>query len=297
MGQTDITVTDAKATLRPTIGGPSTVLWDLLGIVEPRVTVDYGAARYENIIPVLNAELLTQLEQVSARMIMLYAKANRSYTLAYPTELVNDQTAPQLLGNVTQLLGATANSLQLTWETSEYAISTLEYGTATNSYSQKIVIDSYETNNRIEVPNLEADTTYYGRINMVDLSGNQANSPEFTFALSAGPAPDAKPLVLIYAVLDNNLGDNGTDLARLITNVEKGAHAGIDVRLMIDGPGNDDSYVYEIQPGDNPCIYLNGPTCDGRYKEGTNYWKFSENTAHPETLSSFVVDNPSDSIK
>lgn len=101
--------------------------------------------------------------------------------------------------------------------------------------------------------------------------------------------PEQRALALIYAVLDNNLGSEWT---RLVNNIEAGAHPGVDVRLLIDGPATGDAYVYQIQPDRNPyCPTIENPTCDGRYREGFNYQRFfTEDTARPHALYQFLVD-------
>ncbi len=102
--------------------------------------------------------------------------------------------------------------------------------------------------------------------------------------------PEQRALALVYAVLDNNLGSEWT---RLVNNIEAGAHGGVDVRLLIDGPAIGDAYVYQIQPDRNPyCPTIENPTCDGRYSEGYNYQRFfTEDTARPHALYQFLVDS------
>ncbi len=96
-------------------------------------------------------------------------------------------------------------------------------------------------------------------------------------------------LVLLYAVLDNNLGDSWT---RLVNNIESGVRTGMTVRLLIDGPTDNDVYLYDVMPDTNPfCPSPVNPTCDGRYAEGTNFWRLTnENSAHPDSLYQFLVD-------
>ena len=102
--------------------------------------------------------------------------------------------------------------------------------------------------------------------------------------------PEQRALALVYAVLDNNLGSEWT---RLVNNIEAGAHPGVDVRLLIDGPATGDAYVYTIQPDRNPyCPTIENPTCNGRYREGYNYQRFfTEDTARPHALYQFLVDS------
>lgn len=103
------------------------------------------------------------------------------------------------------------------------------------------------------------------------------------------PPPVSKPLTLLYAVLDNNLGEDAT---RLVNNVEAGVRPGMNVRLLIDGPGENDVYLYNVMQDNNPfCPSASNPTCDGRYAEGINFWHLdNENSAHPDSLYQFVVD-------
>lgn len=103
------------------------------------------------------------------------------------------------------------------------------------------------------------------------------------------PPPISKPLTLLYAVLDNNLGDGWT---RLVNNIEMGARDGTTVRLLIDGPTDNDVFVYDIMQDHNPfCPSPANPTCDGRYVEGSNFWRLAnENSAHPDSLYQFLVD-------
>lgn len=104
------------------------------------------------------------------------------------------------------------------------------------------------------------------------------------------PAPPvAKPLTLLYAVLDNNLGDGWT---RLVNNIEAGVRPDMKVRLLIDGPTDNDVYLYDVMPDSNPlCPSPINPTCDGRYVGGVNFWRLTnENSAHPDSLYQFLVD-------
>ncbi len=96
-------------------------------------------------------------------------------------------------------------------------------------------------------------------------------------------------LMLLYAVLDNNLGDSWT---RLVNNIESGVRTGMTVRLLIDGPTDNDVYLYDVMADTNPfCPSPANPTCNGRYVEGTNFWRIAnENSAHPDSLYQFLVD-------
>jgi hypothetical protein len=287
-GQSDIVVSGESAKFSPTnYGAPSTEFTPVLQRVAQRIAADYSSATVVQTLVDLSTEMRTALGNVTPRVSSDYASASQSTTLTFPKALINDQVAPQLVGTVTVLPGSVANAVRLRWQVNEFAKSTLQYGTAPGSYAQTITIDSYETTSSVEVPNLSPNTTYFGRITLTDRSDKKGQSVEFTFSLDTTPG---KSLVLIYAVLDNNLGDDTEQWQRLVTNVETGAANGnIDVRLLIDSPGANNAYVYALTGG-APCITPTNPTCNGRYVENTNFWRVDEDTAHPQALYDFVND-------
>jgi hypothetical protein len=102
--------------------------------------------------------------------------------------------------------------------------------------------------------------------------------------------PIEKSLVLIYAVLDNNLGDDPETWNRLVNNAESGVRPNVYTHLMVDGPGASDAYAYRLQSDtDNGCPNQQDPSCNGRYSGGAlRAW--SEDTAHPDTLANFAID-------
>lgn len=103
------------------------------------------------------------------------------------------------------------------------------------------------------------------------------------------PAP-APPLVLLYAVLDNNLGADVETWQRLVDNAEAGVTDQARVRLLVDGSQSNDSYVYELSHAtDAGCPSWVNPTCGGRYSEWENFWRWREDTAHPDSLFDFVI--------
>lgn len=106
----------------------------------------------------------------------------------------------------------------------------------------------------------------------------------------ATPQPISRTLVLVYAGLDNNLGtaDNNANLNRLINNLEAGMGDGIDVRLMLDAPGLQNSFVYTLEHDSNPfCPSASDLSCGNRYHEGKRQ-PFPEDTAAPASLYQFV---------
>lgn len=101
---------------------------------------------------------------------------------------------------------------------------------------------------------------------------------------------EGRPLVLIYAVLDNNLGD---EWSRLINNAEKGMRDdAFDVAMLIDGPGLDNSYEYTLQEDYNdscPSLATDNLDCS-RYRVRRTLRQESEDTAQADTLASFITN-------
>ena len=100
------------------------------------------------------------------------------------------------------------------------------------------------------------------------------------------PLPISPALVLIYAVLDNDLGENWT---ALINRAERGVHAGVNVRMMIDGPGNNNSAIYDLKHDeDDLCPSVSDPLCG--YSNGTDWQSYPESVATLEALEQFLND-------
>jgi hypothetical protein len=100
----------------------------------------------------------------------------------------------------------------------------------------------------------------------------------------------ARPLVLIYAVLDNNLS---SEWRHLVNNAEKGMRSGaFDVQLLIDAQGENNSYEYTLQPDANdncPSLVLNDFDCN-RYRLRQTLRAQPENTAQRDALATFVTN-------
>lgn len=110
----------------------------------------------------------------------------------------------------------------------------------------------------------------------------------------ASPPAAGAPLILVYAVLDNNLVSlEGSDnWERLINNLEVGVRADINVRLLIDAAGPGNSYVYDLVHDINPfCPSLLDMSCGARYMDGGKRTVWTEDTAQPASLYSFVADS------
>lgn len=103
-------------------------------------------------------------------------------------------------------------------------------------------------------------------------------------------ATAARPLVLIYAVLDNNLS---SEWGHLVNSAEKGVRSGaFDVQLLIDAQGENNSYEYTLQADTNdscPSLVLQDFDCN-RYRLRQTLRAQPENTAHRDTLATFVTN-------
>jgi Clostripain family/Leucine Rich repeats (2 copies) len=99
-----------------------------------------------------------------------------------------------------------------------------------------------------------------------------------------------RPLVLIYAVLDNNLS---SEWSHLVNNAEKGVRDGaFDIQLLVDAQGENNSYAYTLQADNNdgcPSLVLNDFDCN-RYRLRQTLRAQLENTAQRDTLAAFVTN-------
>ncbi|MEZ4679215.1 MAG: clostripain-related cysteine peptidase [Caldilineaceae bacterium] len=100
----------------------------------------------------------------------------------------------------------------------------------------------------------------------------------------------AKPLVLIYAGLDNNLSG---EWGRLVNNIEKGTRDDdFTVKLLIDAFGDNNSYEFLIkQDNDITCPSLvTGFLECGRYRLGSTLRTQVEDTAQRDLLTTFIIN-------
>ena len=110
------------------------------------------------------------------------------------------------------------------------------------------------------------------------------------FEASAGVAipsnTSLQTLNLIYASGDNDLAN---DMYQLINKAEREAGNPNVVTLMIlDGPNQDDSYLYRLQPDqDMSCPNEVNPTCN-RYIFGQTIRPWGENVGNPYSLAEFL---------
>ncbi|MEM7538008.1 MAG: Ig-like domain-containing protein [Chloroflexota bacterium] len=96
-----------------------------------------------------------------------------------------------------------------------------------------------------------------------------------------------KTLSLIYAVGDNNLGE---EMMRQLNNAEQAANnVNNTIIMLVDGPGVADTHIYHVQHDiDQQCPSLDNIDCNGRYRLGENLWEWTDNTANKASLSLFL---------
>ncbi|MEM7133911.1 MAG: clostripain-related cysteine peptidase [Chloroflexota bacterium] len=125
---------------------------------------------------------------------------------------------------------------------------------------------------------------------VIVVSDNQQYEDSASVALLEGTFTG--DLVLIYASGDNDLAES---MVRVINNAENGApeedsdNPNKIVRVLLDGPGIGDSYLYHLHKDDDPdCPNYFNPTCDGRYVMDKNFWTWGENAGSPHSLAEFI---------
>ncbi len=99
-----------------------------------------------------------------------------------------------------------------------------------------------------------------------------------------------KPLVLVYAGLDNNLS---AEWGRLINNLEAGTNTdAFTVKLLIDGYGEGNSYEFLLQHDTDPTCpsLVTGFLECNRYRRGATLRNQSEDTAQRDLLATFVIN-------
>ncbi|MEZ4645822.1 MAG: fibronectin type III domain-containing protein [Chloroflexota bacterium] len=162
----------------------SGVLSSLLDLVTARVSTDYARAYYRAPLTAVPAPFNSSLALVAKRIGLDYARANQHMPLAFPVDIVNDTSTPQLLGDITVTpSGGTAT--RLTWTTNEVANSRIQFGTQPGSYTHEVFNSLYVTQHSVTLTGLQEGVTYYYKMSSTDPSGNTFTSQEFTFTFVA----------------------------------------------------------------------------------------------------------------
>ncbi|MCW7080650.1 MAG: PKD domain-containing protein, partial [Candidatus Methanospirare jalkutatii] len=108
--------------------------------------------------------------------------AKYSEELLFPKELINDITPP-IISNIT-VTNITENSATIKWDTDEFADSLVKYGTSSGAYTKQEYDELFVKKHTVSLYNLSPGTKYYFVVKSVDLSGNSAESSEYSFTTS-----------------------------------------------------------------------------------------------------------------
>jgi len=99
--------------------------------------------------------------------------------LLFPKELIND-TTPPIISNIT-VTNITDDSATIKWDTDEFADSLVKYGTSSGAYTKQEYDELFVKKHAVSLYNLSSGTKYYFVVKSVDLSGNSAESSEYSF--------------------------------------------------------------------------------------------------------------------
>jgi len=186
----------SKALPRPLIEYPNTVFnFELKEFPEelannvskalPRPLIEYPNTVFNFELKESPEELTTKASKALSRPLVEYSNTVLSKSLIFPKELINDTTPPTIT-NIT-VTNITENSAMITWETDEFSNSLVKYGTSSSAYTNEDFNNFFVKNHSIPVCNLSQGTKYYFVLKSVDLSGNSAESLEYSFTTAGVP--------------------------------------------------------------------------------------------------------------
>jgi hypothetical protein len=139
-------------------------------VLDPRFILEWADALVIRGVECVPAAMPQTLQP---RYILERADASRQFHLAYPCELIGDETAPSISLSAPEV---EADSATVTWQTDELADSLLEYGQAPGSYSETVYGPGYAKLHMFTLSGLLLDTTYYCRVTSTDRCGNAAST-------------------------------------------------------------------------------------------------------------------------
>lgn len=144
--------------------------------------------------------------QVVSRDAALNEATSTDFT--FTTASSTDTVGPDIT-NV-EAAGITHNAARVTWVTNEAASSRVVYGVTPDLGTSTAVDGSLATSHSVALTGLDANTTYYFRVDSADASGNAASSGQFSFTTSQGP--DTTPPV-IFDVFINSVSSTGASVS------------------------------------------------------------------------------------
>ena len=111
--------------------------------------------------------------------IFIHLEDAKYFELLFPKELRND-TTPPIITNIT-VTNITYDSATIKWDTDEFADSLVKYGTSSGAYTKQEYDELFVKKHAVSLYNLSPGTKYFFVVKSVDLSGNSAESSEYTF--------------------------------------------------------------------------------------------------------------------
>ena len=190
-------------------------------------------------------------EPLPIREIFIHLEdAKYSEELLFPKELIND-TTPPIISNIT-VTNITDDSATIKWDTDEFADSLVKYGTSSGAYTKQEYDELFVKKHAVSLYNLSPGTKYYFVVKSVDLSGNSAESSEYSFTtLGTSNQP---PIASFTYYPENPL------LGEQIT---------FDASSSYDSDGNITNYEWDF--GDGNVTSTTHEILNHSYSEAGNY--------------------------
>ena len=168
--------------------------------------------------------------------------------LLFPKELIND-TTPPIITNIT-VTNITDDSATIKWDTDEFADSLVKYGISSGAYTKQEYDELFVKNHSVSLYNLSPGTKYYFVVKSVDLSGNSAESSEYSFTTLG--TPNQPPIASFTYYPENPL------LGEQIT---------FDASSSYDSDGNITNYEWDFGDGNTTTgkIVTHSYSSEGEY--------------------------------
>lgn len=148
----------------------------------------------------VNGNATTTLDVSVATSEEAIVTARVGYLFDYLTITTAVDNTPPVISDVSHVTDATSTTI--TWSTNELSDSLVKYGTGSGNYTQIASNATNVTSHSILLTGLTTNTTYYYVVNSTDLSGNSAQSSEYSFTTSS--------VGVVYTYVTAHTGTLGT---------------------------------------------------------------------------------------
>ncbi len=175
-----ILITNADST-RTDFPAASSTLNNVLDTVPPHFQIQFSESLRNTFLANVPPALQNLLNSTGDHIQIQFAQSNRTLTaLAYPAEIIDDTTAPQItdLNAIPTGDGSTAT---ITWTTLEFSDSTVLYGTQAGNLTESVSDVLFNKNHSLPLTGLTPGILYYFKVQSTDLEGNLAESAEDSF--------------------------------------------------------------------------------------------------------------------